>query len=57
MNDKTKKLGRPTQDHKNLRFTIRFNEQQSEKIKKLAVKKSVSNSEIVRNAIDNLPNE
>lgn len=54
MTDK-KKMGRPTNDPKNLRVSIRFNEQQSQKIKNYAEKKSMTTSEVIRKAVDELP--
>lgn len=54
MTDK-KKMGRPTSDPKNLRVSIRFNEQQSQKIKSYAEKKSMTTSEVIRKAVDELP--
>ena len=48
----TKKTGRPTNDPKNLRVTVRFNEQQSVKIKAIADKLKLTTSEVIRKAVD-----
>lgn len=50
-----KKMGRPTADPKNLRVSIRFNDQQSQKIKRYAEQKSMTTSEVIRKAVDELP--
>lgn len=52
MTDKPKKIGRPTNDPKNLRLTIRFNEEQSRKIKARAEQHNLTVSEVVRNAVE-----
>lgn len=50
----TKKIGRPTNDPKNLKLTIRFNDEQSKKIKDYSEKNSLTMSEVVRKAVDDL---
>lgn len=50
-----KKMGRPTTDPKNLRVSIRFNDEQSRKIKGYADKNSMTTSEVIRKAVDELP--
>ncbi|HIH7951944.1 TPA: ribbon-helix-helix domain-containing protein [Streptococcus suis] len=50
----TKKIGRPTNDPKNLKLTIRFNDEQSQKIKDYSEKNSLTMSEVVRKAVDDL---
>lgn len=53
MTDK-KKIGRPTTDPKNLRITIRFNDEQSKKIKDYSEKNNLTTSEVLRKAVDDL---
>lgn len=53
MNDK-KKIGRPTNDPKTLRITVRFNDEQSKKIDSIAKRLNMSNSEVIRKAVDDL---
>lgn len=50
----TKKMGRPTNDPKNLRLSIRFNDKQSKKIKDYAERNSMTTSEVIRKAVDEL---
>lgn len=50
-----KKMGRPTNDPKNLRVTVRFNDEQSRKIDAYSAKHNLTTSEVVRKAVDNLP--
>lgn len=50
-----KKMGRPTTDPKNLRLTVRFNDEQSQKINAYSAKHNLTVSEVVRKAVDNLP--
>lgn len=54
MTDKQKKIGRPTADPKNLRLTIRFNDEQSQKIKDYSRKNNLTTSEVIRKAVDDL---
>ncbi|MGT2814877.1 DUF6290 family protein [Streptococcus mitis] len=49
-----KKIGRPTNDPKNLRVTIRFNDEQSQKIQDYAKKNNLTTSEVIRKAVDDL---
>lgn len=49
-----KKIGRPTNDPKNLRVTIRFNDEQSQKIQDYAKKNNLTISEVIRKAVDDL---
>ena len=55
MTDTKKKMGRPTADPKDLKMTIRFNNEQSQKIKEYAQKNNLTMSAVVRRAVDNLP--
>ncbi|MGT2832390.1 hypothetical protein JavanS250_0016 [Streptococcus satellite phage Javan250] len=54
MADNQRKIGRPTNDPKNLRVTIRFNDEQSQKIKDYSQKNNLTTSEVIRKAVDNL---
>ena len=49
-----KKIGRQTNDPKNLRVTIRFNDEQSQKIQDYAKKNNLTTSEVIRKAVDDL---
>lgn len=49
-----KKLGRPTSDPKSLKMTVRFNEEQSQKIKDFSKKYNLNMSDVIRKAVDNL---
>ena len=49
-----KKIGRPTNDPKNLRVTIRFNDEQSQKIQDYAKKNNLTTSEVIRKAVADL---
>ncbi|HFU4561289.1 TPA: CopG family transcriptional regulator [Streptococcus suis] len=49
-----KKIGRPTNDPKNLKLTVRFNDEQSQKIKDYSIKNNLTMSEVVRKAVDDL---
>ncbi|HEN6208002.1 TPA: ribbon-helix-helix domain-containing protein [Streptococcus agalactiae] len=53
MTDK-KKLGRPTTDPKNLKMTVRFNDEQSQKIKDYSRKSNLTMSDVIRKAVDDL---
>lgn len=55
MTDTKKKMGRPTSDRKSLKMTIRFNDEQSKKIKDFSKKKNLTMSDVVRKAVDNFP--
>ncbi|HEM2792131.1 TPA: ribbon-helix-helix domain-containing protein [Streptococcus suis] len=50
----TKKMGRPTSDPKNLKMTVRFNEEQSQKIKDYSEKNNLTMSDVIRKAVDDL---
>ncbi|HGO5791127.1 DUF6290 family protein [Streptococcus pyogenes] len=54
MTDNQRKIGRPTTDPKNLRVTIRFNDEQSQKIKNYSQKNNLTTSEVIRKAVDDL---
>ncbi|ADM90102.1 Phage protein [Streptococcus pneumoniae] len=54
MTDK-KKMGRPTTDPKNLKMTIRFNDEQSRKIENYASQNNLTKSEVIRKAVEQLP--
>lgn len=54
MTDNQRKIGRPTNDPKNLRVTIRFNDEQSQKIKDYSLMNNLTTSEVIRKAVDDL---
>lgn len=49
-----KKIGRPTEDPKTIKLTVRVNSETNDKLEKYCIKKGISKADGVRKAINNL---